>query len=129
MLKMNTEDVRYWAQKVSNNAHPVEEIVGIAQCQILAELAIGLDELNRNLAKIANPVMVVEESPWVTFDTRYGGVTIDRTVVASVRDLLLPSSPPTMCEVISRTGSAFAVIGSRKDVCEKLRIPYETVSC
>lgn len=40
------ERVRAITTNVSNRAHPVEELVGIAQCELLAEIAIQLAESN-----------------------------------------------------------------------------------
>ena len=91
--------------------------------QACFEIAAQLAEANEHLAKIANPLITVEESPWVEFPVLWGvdrtdKMVVDRRSVTAVT----PRIDARVC-AISHDGMQTVVDQPYVDVCRKLRIP------
>jgi hypothetical protein len=92
--------------------------------QACFEIAAQLAEANEHLAKIANPLITVEGSPWVTFSYKGRKVVIHRDIVRGVRQLpLVPEDDPVPVVEIHSGNTTWWVEGYLVDVCGKLRIP------
>jgi hypothetical protein len=91
---------------------------------LFAEAAAQLAEANEHLAKIANPLMVVNQPRWVWFKYNAFRYVVDAREVASIS---VPD--PNHCVIIMRNEGGpdpgrFCE-GSYEEVCTKLGIPTE----
>ena len=105
----------------STNAQVAGNAAQFGICFWLSELCLQQAEASEHLAKIANPLMVVNaESSWAMFSDGKSLVAIDRREVIGVRR----SGPRSemMSQVDTRTG-LYIVQGTVVEVCTKLGIP------
>ena len=105
-----------------------EQEIGLESLKIsmLTEIAAQLAEANEHLAKIANPVMVVDaESPWVWLKLRGVPFVVDRNEVTGVElmDSGLGSDNPKVSIGMKGQPWLTTADGTVVEVCKKLNIP------
>jgi hypothetical protein len=127
---MKAKDIRTLNEKLQeqilNSTSVAEHEAGFNSLalSLLSEVAAQLAEANEHLAKIANPLMVVNQPRWVWFKYNAFRYVVDAREVASIS---VPD--PNHCVIIMRNEGGpdpgrFCE-GSYEEVCTKLGIPTE----
>jgi hypothetical protein len=104
-----------------------EQNIGLESLKIsmLTEIAAQLAEVNEHLAKIANPVMVVDaESPWVTLAYHGKSYMVNREAVEVVERGNDHQCIVTMINEGGENPGRWCD-GTFEEVCSKLGIPTE----
>ena len=122
---MNAKDIRILGKEWFDKNHQclAELADGTARTAIYVEIAAQLAEANEHLAKIANPLIIVNaESPWVTLTWNGRSWVVDKREVASVSAV-----NDHQCVVVRRgeggDDPGRYCHGTFSEVCTKLGIP------
>ena len=113
----------------STNAQVAGNAAQFGICFWLSELCLQQAEANEHLAKIANPLVVVNQPRWVWFKyAAFGEKTGEFRYVVDAREVASISVPdPNHCVIIMRNEGGPDpgrwCEGSYEEVCKKLGIP------
>lgn len=120
---MKSEDIRKLDIPEYDSSKP-NMLITVAGLKVFREFTAQLAEANEHLAKIANPLMVTEESKlkWVGLVVEGNPTKVNVDEVAAV---VATNIPDVNCSVILRSGCSMFAKGTVTEVCKKLGIPVE----
>ena len=128
---MNADEIRNkrerFSERISGSMtyEPNEKDMSRYQGDMIRETAAQLAEINENLAKIANPLMVVNgTSPWVWLKYNTKSYVVNRDEIATVSAPNEHQCIITICNDGSENPDRWCD-GTLEEICTKLGIPLE----